>query len=198
MYAQIARIPAGTARRDALRLTKKKAKSLPRVTAYCTARYANLTSPGTASDGVCANSGYRFDDLMKFFKARQSAYGTDPRIIDEVIYTPYRYEPVAEPENTRTSKVKWASASGTHEQNGHEEGGDGDLLGVPELVAGNTGKKRSKFDTQGDDGLAEIFLFRYGTVVIWGMSEAQEKRFLSSLFVTFLSFSFLAVALTYP
>jgi hypothetical protein len=30
-------MPAGTARRDALRLTKKKAKSLPRVTAYATA-----------------------------------------------------------------------------------------------------------------------------------------------------------------
>ena len=37
VYNQIARMPAGTARRDALRLTKKKAKSLPRVTAYATA-----------------------------------------------------------------------------------------------------------------------------------------------------------------
>lgn len=36
---QISRIPQGTARRDALRLTKKKAKSLPRVTAYATAQY---------------------------------------------------------------------------------------------------------------------------------------------------------------
>ena len=37
IYNQLDRIPAGTARRDALRLTKKKAKSLPRVTAYATA-----------------------------------------------------------------------------------------------------------------------------------------------------------------
>ena len=37
MYTQIAQIPEGTARRDALWLTKKKAKSLPRVTAYSTA-----------------------------------------------------------------------------------------------------------------------------------------------------------------
>lgn len=35
---QISQIPQGTARRDALKLTKKKAKSLPRVTAYATAR----------------------------------------------------------------------------------------------------------------------------------------------------------------
>lgn len=40
VYNQIDLIPAGTARRDALRLTKKKAKSLPRVTAYATARCA--------------------------------------------------------------------------------------------------------------------------------------------------------------
>ena len=36
---QISQMPQGTARRDALRLTKKKAKSLPRVTAYATAGY---------------------------------------------------------------------------------------------------------------------------------------------------------------
>jgi hypothetical protein len=37
VYNQISLIPDGTAKRDALRLTKKKAKSLPRVTAYATA-----------------------------------------------------------------------------------------------------------------------------------------------------------------
>lgn len=41
---QISRIPQGTARRDALRLTKKKAKSLPRVTAYATAQYVSPSS----------------------------------------------------------------------------------------------------------------------------------------------------------
>lgn len=42
VYNQISQIPAGTARKDALRLTKKTAKSLPRVTAYCTARYVKI------------------------------------------------------------------------------------------------------------------------------------------------------------
>ena len=37
VYKQIAQIPAGTARRDALRLTKAQKAKLPRVTAYCTA-----------------------------------------------------------------------------------------------------------------------------------------------------------------
>lgn len=40
-------------------------------------------------------------------------------------------------------------------------------------------KKKSKFEEV--PTVAEIFLFQYGTVVIWGMTEAEEKRFLSSL-----------------
>lgn len=38
-------IPDGTAKRDALRLTKKKAKSLPRVTAYATATFVAAGCP---------------------------------------------------------------------------------------------------------------------------------------------------------
>jgi len=68
----------------------------------------------------------------------------------------------------------------------------GDLLGVPDIVAVDglmtatppttTAKRKgsSKWDTAAA-GDAEIFLFLYGTVVIWGMTEQQEKRFLSSL-----------------
>lgn len=63
----------------------------------------------------------------------------------------------------------------------------GDLLGVPELNALTSDasnaypakKKRSKFYAVPNE--AEIFVFGYGTVVIWGMSEAQERRFLASM-----------------
>ncbi|KAG5654574.1 hypothetical protein H0H81_000099 [Sphagnurus paluster] len=150
VYNQISLIPAGTARRDALKLTKKKAKSLPRVTAYATA------------------GSYRMDELMKFFNARRNAYHTNPKLIDEVIYTPYVYDPP--PTN---------GASSSHPATG-------DLLGIPELREDGDGdvrtaphKKKSKFDTTATE--AEIFLFDYGTVVIWGMTEAQERRFLSSM-----------------
>ncbi|KAG1730342.1 DUF155-domain-containing protein [Suillus lakei] len=151
---QISQIPQGTARRDALRLTKKKAKSLPRVTAYATA------------------SSYRLHELSKFFNARRASYHADPKIIDEVLYTPYAYEPQVNQE----ANAKSLSASG-------------DLLGIPELnppisEAEENGllakrKKISKFHAVPTE--AEIFIFDYGTVVIWGMSEAQEKRFLSSI-----------------
>ncbi|PBK94648.1 DUF155-domain-containing protein [Armillaria gallica] len=151
VYNQISLIPAGTARRDALRLTKKKAKSLPRVTAYAT-----------------ANS-YRMGDLMKFLNARKAAYHTDAKLIDEVIYTPYLYQP-AQSTDTRQSTARAQALP------------EGDLLGIPELRPDNeqpTKPKKRKFDATSAE--AEIFLFEYGTVVIWGMTEAQEKRFLSSL-----------------
>lgn len=110
---------------------------------------------------------------MKFLNARKSAYHTDAKLIDEVIYTPYTYQPA----DTRQSIAKPHALT------------TGDLLGVPELRPSEdrdpnemrTIKKKSKFDATPTH--AEIFLFEYGTVVIWGMTEAQERRFLSSLYV---------------
>ncbi|KAH8115944.1 DUF155-domain-containing protein [Phellopilus nigrolimitatus] len=175
VYNQIAQIPEGTARRDALRLTKKKAKSLPRVTAYATA------------------SSYRLADLMKFFQARKSAYHTNPRLIDEVIYTTYLYDATYSPsetqrrsldrppparDNSRTKIGDLLGAPDLHVQNEEEIDGvrrDGDVI-----PKDKDAKKRRKFDS-GRGTHAEIFMFEYGTVVIWGMTEAEEKRFLSSI-----------------
>ena len=110
------------------------------------------------------------NDLMKFFNARRNAYHTDAKLIDNVIYTPYVYDP---PSNVHAVSIHSAPI--------------GDLLGIPEIrVQGDsennrvsTKKKSSKFDTTASE--AEIFMFEYGTIVIWGMTEAQEKRFMSSM-----------------
>ncbi|KAF8599320.1 DUF155-domain-containing protein [Ceratobasidium sp. AG-I] len=172
VYKQIAQIPAGTARKDARKLTKKEKAKLPRVTAYCTAQ------------------SYKMDDLMKFFLARKSAYHTAPQLFDEVLYTPYSYDSKPSIDN---SKPKPASNSG-------------DLLGVPELAPTNDVASpelyTSHLDTQSSPEIyapqhgdkytttkpwseeptqPEVFLFAYGTVVLWGMSEAEERRFLTSL-----------------
>ncbi|KAF7300694.1 DUF155 domain-containing protein [Mycena chlorophos] len=154
VYNQLSLIPDGTAKRDALKLTKKKAKSLPRVTAYATA------------------SSYRMRPLLEFLKARKSAYHTNAKIIDECIYTPYVFKP----------------SSSVPPKQSRARAPTGDLLGIPELrqeeeeqdESAEPAKKRSKFSTPTVEE-AEIFLFEYGTVVIWGMTEAQERRFLSSL-----------------
>jgi uncharacterized Rmd1/YagE family protein len=113
---------------------------------------------------------------MKFFNARRTSYHTNPRLIDEAIYTPYVYDPPAtNQEGVRQSRSKLQSQTG-------------DLLGIPELhaedseaehIAKRGAKKKSKFNDTPTE--AEIFMFDYGTVVIWGMTEAQEKRFLSSM-----------------
>lgn len=112
-------------------------------------------------------------DLMKFFNARRTAYHTNPKLIDQVIYTPYIYDPPSSSSDTRQSRAD-------------SRGPTGDLLGIPELAHEDgdnddrtVKKKRNKFDTTATE--AEIFLFEYGTVVIWGMTESQERRFLSSL-----------------
>lgn len=174
---------------------------------------------------------------MKFFNARRIAYRTNPRQIDDVIYTPYSYGPQDPPssapdENSVPSNggrlggggrrglqrgatsVKWRSSGSDGETTtatavetpnlevartgapaptivSASETVTGDLLGVPELATSDgmatatpptaaAKRKGSKWDPIGT-GDAEIFLFSYGTVVIWGMTEQQEKRFLSSL-----------------
>jgi uncharacterized Rmd1/YagE family protein len=113
------------------------------------------------------------NELMKFFNARRNAYHAHPKLIDDVIYTPYVYD--IQPDRP-DSRVPGAVPTG-------------DLLGIPELQ-GETPedddrtvkrKKRSFFDTTSHE--AEVFMFQYGTVVIWGMSETQEKRFLASMSV---------------
>lgn len=141
-------------------------------------------------------SSYRFSELMRFFNARRSTYHTNPRIIDDVIYTPYAYDPSGA-RHVHFSSSQAASGSDTAQSPPLSR--EGDLLGVPELAPGepstlneNGGhvtasgdaaagkrKKKSKFEEVPTE--AEIFIFQYGTVVIWGMTEAEEKRFLSSM-----------------
>lgn len=117
---------------------------------------------------------------MKFFTARKSAYHTNPRLIDEVLYTTYAYDAPSSssssgPHTSPSSKAKRATAK------------IGDLLGLgapaedaaaatePEDGTGTgaaaRGKRKRKFD-KGGGTAAEVFMFAYGTVVIWGLSEA--------------------------
>lgn len=135
-----------------------------------------------------ATSSYRFPELMKFFNARQTSYHTNPRVIDEVIYTPYVYELPSEDPSGSQRHVRFRAQS-------PPEGQTGDLLGVPELAPDSEthapvdgeqpgkakGRKKNKFLERETPKEAEIFMFKYGTVVLWGMTEAQEKRFLSSM-----------------
>ena len=136
------------------------------------------------NDDIVRLSSYNFQDLMKFFSARRASYHTDARMIDDVLYTPYRYDHFSShTQPPKQLKVRWQPSDGSETAAGTST--TGDLLGIPGLSRDNQDdgakKKKSKFDAHAEE--AEIFLFSYGTVVIWGMTEPQEKRFLSSLCV---------------
>lgn len=188
VYSQFTRIKDPTARRDAARLGKEDRVRLPRVTAFCT-----------------ANS-YRLEDLMRFLKGRGKTRNALPKLFDECIYTPYQY---AKPEKRSdqapaevhsTQQRRYSDSAIEVDENAERRRED--LL---DLQPGESlDDRRESEDTMAlDDSIAqqdmttsespktpdfdtlvhipEVFLFEYGVVVIWGMTEQEEKRFLRDI-----------------
>lgn len=48
-------------------------------------------------------------------------------------------------------------------------------------------------DFEEEEWVPDVFMFEYGTVVIWGMTEREEKAFLKSLYVLPFSSVFLSL-----
>ncbi|KAJ9092779.1 hypothetical protein QFC21_006653 [Naganishia friedmannii] len=246
-YTALSQIPAGSARRDAKRLTKTEKSKLPRVTAYCTA------------------AGFNLPALQAWLSARPSAYRCNPRLFDtDCLHTPY-LPPVSfltqsmhksPPLTTRrksTGNVNMSSRNkdipeadllgldqdeenpihcGSHadgideseallahkrehqiyDQEQHNRDQEAEsareaeamrqrrVTGFktrPSALAGDKPPKRrhsrgsihsangSDWEGDEDDGdeewMPDLFVFEYGTVVIWGMTEREEKRVLASL-----------------
>lgn len=193
VYVQYTRIKDPTARRDAARLGKADRERLPRVTAYCTA------------------ASYKLDDLMRFLKGKQKARGAVPKRFDECIYSPYNYGPKGPVDVASTSvhngfseerprRFSDSAIEVEHENERrrqdlidlHEEG-DAPDIGNDEAIEDSPRARRPSithadsdpqmdtpdFDTQVHT--PEVFLFEYGTVVIWGMTLQEEKRFLKEI-----------------
>ena len=176
VYSQVTRIKDTTARRDAERLGKAERAHLPRVTAYCTA------------------NAYKMEGLLRYLKARADTRGAAPKQFDECIYTPYGYS-LAE-----------GVRDGLHLHEDRERSVP-DLIDLERsasvqsespLVHESTTESTivPERDTNSDDDdrrsvlslvksqpttRSEVFLFNYGVVVIWGMTVAQEKRFLKEI-----------------
>lgn len=73
VYSQVNRITDKNARRDAEKLGKAHRHLLPRCTAYCTA------------------SSYNMKDLVRWLKDSKKVHHTHPKLFDECLYTPFRY-----------------------------------------------------------------------------------------------------------
>ncbi|KAF4870183.1 Sporulation protein RMD1 [Colletotrichum siamense] len=181
VYSQYTRIKDPTARRDAARLGKADRDRLPRVTAYCTANK------------------YQMEGLMRFLKGRGKTRGASPKLIDECIYSAYDYSKTVENRHDRrvgaqpdpVQAYERRHSTGDVSDNGfhrdnlidlHSEGrhdsgfADGYDGGNETAIVGET---NPDFDTQVHT--PEVFLFDYGVVVIWGMTLAQEQRFLKEI-----------------
>ncbi|KAH6636298.1 hypothetical protein F5144DRAFT_567016 [Chaetomium tenue] len=180
VYSQYTRIKDPTARRDAARLGKADRDKLPRVTAYSTANR------------------YQMDGLLHFMKGRGKGRGANPKLIDECIYTPYSYsskqvqnarqanflEVQSNPERRHsTGNVHDIPSESSHSTIGnglpqpHDPTDDILVQEIPEEEA--VVDEFVEFDVHVHT--PEVFLFEYGVVVIWGMSAAQEQRFLKEL-----------------
>ena len=190
VYSQFARIKDPTARRDAARLGKADRERLPRVTAYCTANR------------------YSQELLLRFFKGRGKKRGANPKLIDECIYSPDRYVPdegedsgvglESEPDRPRRERRHSADLGAItrgHEPTEPEPEPEPEAVRDDSLdeftpaataaaAATPAGERRRRgnspdFDTHVHT--PEVFAFDYGVVVVWGMTVAEEKRFLKEI-----------------
>ncbi|EEP81454.1 Sad1-interacting factor 2 [Uncinocarpus reesii 1704] len=200
VYSQIKRIKEPTARRDAARLGKADRDRLPRVTAYCT-----------------ANS-YRLESVMKFLKSRASTRGTNPKLFDECVYSPFNYDHEAKMKYIQdqssmqepiqqlpllSDPTQRRFSDSELEVEGHREEQREQLLSMehndtngrlspprlseehhaqssPQLLVA-TSSDHEPPDLNTTIRSPEVFLFDYGTVVIWGMTPSQETRFLNEV-----------------
>ena len=193
VYVQYTRIKDPTARRDAARLGKADRERLPRVTAYCTA------------------GSYKLDDMMRFLKGKQKARGAVPKRFDECIYSPYNYgakgpEAVAStavhggfPEALQR-RFSDSAIEVEHENERRRQDlmdlrdeNETSHLGIDQVLETSDRPRRPsithadsdpQMDTPDFDiqvHTPEVFLFEYGTVVLWGMTLQEEKRFLKEI-----------------
>ena len=193
VYSQFTRIKDPTARRDAARLGKDDRTRLPRVTAYCTA------------------SAYRMDDMMKFLRGRGRTRGASPKLFDECIYTPYSYakDDTFRDSGAFTGGLESATVRPRADRRYSdsaveiEENDDPRKADLIDLIPENNRLARETVVAASDRSLQtlqdvtahppidpdfdtqvhtpEVFLFNYGTVVIWGMTVQEEERFLKDI-----------------
>ena len=207
VYSQFTRIKDPTARRDAARLGKADRDRLPRVTAYCTATAYRLDgimrfmkSRGRTRGAnpklfdECIYSPYNYDHLKKR-REDSLGEGQSPSSVEESL--------IHLPAQPRFNERRYSDSVIEIEDNTKLRRED--LIDVqdhlvlptsPELHpnaiidhSSTDSRRRESDDLHERDNsdlsttvrTPEIFIFDYGTVVIWGMTVAQEQRFLSDM-----------------
>ena len=201
VYTQFTRIKDPTARRDAARLGKSDRDKLPRVTAYCTANSYKLegvmkflkgrgrtrgASPKQFDECIYSPYHYRRSKTDRKATAGDIDNGMSDGGPDSSPTRPMRERRHSESvlevdENKPQNREEMMDL--------HTEAGDTSLENGESSIPNHTPTEMSHphapdpstldFDTQVHT--PEVFLFEYGTVVIWGMTLAQEQRFLKDI-----------------
>jgi uncharacterized Rmd1/YagE family protein len=206
VYSQFTRIKDPTARRDAARLGKADRDRLPRVTAYCTAQAYRLEGvmrfmksrarTGGANPKLfdeCLYSPYNYEYLKKDGRRSNNA-GQSTRSFPE------RLQQITSP--PRASERRYSdSAVEMEDSTKHRRE---DLIDMTDQLEQDTSamddtaltsqstpnlhhRETSDLHIRDNSDLSttvhtpEIFIFDYGAVVIWGMTLAQERRFLTDM-----------------
>ena len=209
VYSQYTRIKDPTARRDAARLGKADRDRLPRVTAYCTAnRYEMdglirfLKSRGKsrgANPKLIDECIYTPYDYTKARRHQEQHHRNDQgeRELPEDPVQVYERRhstggEAADETQTREDLIELRSENATHIQS---EGYSENAIDQPDIDNSRITSEELLGPVVSDDGpitasipdfdiqvhTPEVFLFDYGVVVIWGMSEAQETKFLKEI-----------------
>ena len=196
VYSQFTRIKDPTARRDAARLGKADRERLPRVTAYCTANAYRLDGLMKFLKGrgrtrganpkqfdECIYTPYNYGRSKADKRAGSGSFGgadgTDP--VFDPTTRERRYSDSVVDGNKAHRRENLidltAEAGDTTLENGESSIPNHTVTEMeqPEPPRANT----LDFDTQVHT--PEVFLFEYGTVVIWGMTLQQEQRFLKDI-----------------
>ncbi len=194
VYVQYTRIKDPTARRDAARLGKADRERLPRVTAYCTAASYKLDDLMRFLKGKQKNRGAvpkRFDECIY----SPYNYGTKgPEAVTSTAvhdgfpeglarrFSDSAIEVEHENERRRQDLVD-SHENGSASGGGNEEAIDEspDRHRRPSITHADSDPQAETPDFDTQVHTPEVFLFEYGTVVIWGMTLQEEKRFLKEI-----------------
>ena len=211
VYAQFTRIKDPTARRDAARLGKADRDRLPRVTAYCVAQgyrlegimkfmksRARTRGANPKLFDECLYSPYDYEYLKK---KRGSDRGSSPvqERLARVMASPRmapgerRYSDSAV-EVGDNNKHRRENLIDLHDELGPtmQETSTAGTLEDLHAIASHSSTDlrhpesdemhyRSNSELSTTVHIPEIFIFEYGTVVIWGMTVQQEQRFLNDM-----------------
>lgn len=196
VYVQYTRIKDPNARRDAARLGREDRDRLPRVTAYCTAasykmddliRY--LKGRGKQRGAIpklfdeCIYTPYDYRQGIEKTRAHAQRDGpleSPPPQMMERRYSDSAVEVEGESHQPREELIDLHS----------DTAGDISMdTGESALMVPTHGpedehflqSRRDSVDFDTGVDTSEVFLFNYGTVVIWGMTLKEEQRFLKEI-----------------